>query len=165
MSESFADFAIWQAASIADPSLGNSIIKIENTSNIQLTYCVLKSFDKKITDVTGVQSETDVHPDTGPSGLFVELQIQLDRSISSQTFLETLLRWYGTQNTNSDFNRGFLGLENDDNPELDLVPAANLGYKIVRVESIDPIDFKSRQRYRIILQLGGRTLDMPIFAP
>lgn len=163
MSEAFADFAIWQAASIADPSLNGSTIKIVDTSDIQLSYCILKSFDKKRTDITGVQSEVDVHPDTGPSGLFVEIQIQIDRGLTSQTFLETLMRWYGTQNTNSDFNRGFLGLENDDNPELDLVPAANLGYKIAHVEAIDPIDFKSRQRYRIILQLGGRTLDMPVF--
>ncbi len=163
MSQEFADFAIWQAASLGDPSLSGATYKIENSSQIQLHYCIPKRFDKKITDITGVQSDENVHPDTGPAGAFVELQIQIDRSTSSPEFLKTLLRWFGTQNTDSDFKRGFLGLANDDNPELDLVPAATLGYKVVHFGQIDPIDFKSRQIYQVLLQFGGRALDLPVF--
>lgn len=163
MSEEFADFALWQAKTLIDPSLGNADFKIETSALIFLHYCVPKRWDKKITDVTGVQNEEDVHPDTGPAGGFVELQIQLDRSASTPEFLKTLLRWYGTQNTDSDFKRGFLGLANDDNPELDLVPAALLGYKLVHFGQIDPIGFKARQLYQILLQFGGRALDLPVF--
>jgi len=163
MSQEFADFAIWQAASLLDPSLGGATYKIESSTQIQLDYCIPKRFDKKITDVTGVQNEEDVHPDTGPAGGFVELQVTIDRSASSPEFLKLLLRWYGSQNTDSDFNRGFLGLANDDNPELDLVPAALLGYKLVHFGQIDPIDFKSRQRYQILLQFGGSALSLPVF--
>ena len=163
MSEEFADVAIWQAASLIDPSLVGATYKIENSAQIHLHYCIPKRWDKKLTDVTGVQSDEDVHPDTGPAGGFVELQIQLDRSASSPEFLKTLLRWYGTQNTDSDFKRGFLGLSNDDNPELDLVPAALLGYRIVHFGQIDPVDFKSRQIYQILLQFGGPALSLPVF--
>lgn len=163
MSEAFADFAIWQAASLGNPSLAGATFKIQNSAQIHLDYCILKNFDKKRTDVTGVQSDVDVHPDTGPAGFFVQLQITIDRGASSPELLKTLMRWYGTQNTNSDFNRGFLGLETDDNTELELVPAANLGYKLVHSSQIDPVDFKARQIYQIILQLGGRVLDMPVF--
>lgn len=164
MSQEFADFSLWQALSLAQPDEANAVFKISSTqAGILLDYCTLKSLDKKRTDVTGVQSDVDVHPDTGPAGFFVELQIIVDRKSVNPEILKTLIRWYGTQNTNSDFNRGFLGLENDDNPDLDLVPAANLGYKIIRAAQIDPIDFKSRQIYQIVLQLGGKALNLPVF--
>lgn len=163
MSEEFANFAIWQAASLGSPGLGSATYKIESSALINLHYCIPKRWDKKITDITGVQSDENVHPDTGPAGGFVELQIQLDRGTSSPEFLKTLLRWYGTQNTDSDFKRGFLGLSNDDNPELDLVPSALLGYKIVHFGIIDPVDFKSRQLYQIMLQFGGKATSLPVF--
>lgn len=163
MSEEFTAFAIWQAASLGDPSKAGATFKIESSSTIRLDYCIPQLWTKRRTDITGVQEDESVHPDTGPAGGFVELQITLDRGVSLPLFLKTLLRWFGTQNTNSDFKRGFLGLENDDNPGLDLVPAAKLGYRLIQFGIISPIDYKAKQTYRILLQFGGRALDLPVF--
>lgn len=164
MSEEFSDFSLWQALSLAQPDEANAVFKISSSqAGILLDYCILKSLDKKRTDVTGVQSDVDVHPDTGPAGFFVELQITIDRKIVNSEILKTLTRWYGTLNTNSDFKRGFLGLENDDNPGLDLVPAVNLGYRVIHASQIDPVDFKARQIYQIVLQFGGKVTDLPVF--
>ncbi len=163
MSEEFADFAIWIAASLGDPSKAGSSFVITNTSQIKLEYCIPISWTKKRTDVTGVQEEADVHPDTGPAGGLVELQITIDRTTSTPEFLKTLLRFYGTQNTDSDFKRGFLGLENDDNPPLDLEPSASLGYRLIQFGIISPVSFKAKQTYKILLQLGGAAISLPVF--
>ena len=163
MSEEFADFAIWQAASLADPSKAGATFKIESSDTIRFDYCVPSSWTKKRTDPTGVQGTEDVQPDTGPAGGLVELQVTLDRGASLPEFLKTLLRWYGTQNTNSDFRRGFLGLENADNPALDLVPSATIGYRLLQYGVISPVDFKAKQTYRVLLQFGGSALSLPIF--
>jgi len=163
LSEEFTDFAIWQALSLAQPAKADATFKIESSSTIRLDYCIPQLWTKRRTDLTGTQEDEDVHPDTGPAGGFVELQVTLDRGVALPEFLKTLLRWYGTQNTNSDFKRGFLGLENSDNPALDLVPSATIGYRMIQYGVIGPIDFKAKQTYRILLQFGGSALSLPVF--
>lgn len=163
MSEEFTNFAIWQALSLADPSKAGATFKIESSATIRLDYGIASQWTKRRTDITGTQEDEDVHPDTGPAGGFVELQVTLDRGVALPEFLKTLLRWYGTQNTNSDFKRGFLGLENSDNPALDLVPSATIGYRLIQFGQISPIDFKAKQTYRILLQFGGSALSLPVF--
>ena len=164
MSESFSAFGLWQAASLTSPGLADATYKIQNSSTVKLVYCAPKSMDKKRTDVTGVQSDVNVHPDTGPAGLTVEIMLAIDRGAADQlSILTNLLRWYGTQNTNNVFKRGFLGLSSDDNNPLNVTPTATLGYKLIHAEQTNPVDYKSRQMFTILLQLGGRVLDMPIF--
>jgi len=163
LSEEYTNFAIWQAASLGDPSKAGATFKIESSATIRLDYGIPSLWTKKRTDLTGVQEDEDVHPDTGPAGGFVELQVTIDRGASLPVFLKTLLRWYGTQNTNSDFKRGFLGLENADNPALDLVPSATIGYRLIQFGILSPIDYKGKQTYRILLQFGGSALSLPVF--
>ncbi len=163
MSEEFDAFAIWFALSIGSPGKASATSKIENSATIKLDYCIPTNWAKKRTDVTGAQEETDVHPDTGPAGAFVELQVTIDRGTSTPAFIKELIRWYGTQNTDSDFKRGRLGLENDDNPELDLVPSATIGYKLIQFGIISPVSYKAKQTYKILLQFGGPALSLPVF--
>lgn len=164
MSEEYATLKLWQAPTPALNFFGSKVRGFETGAQIKLDYCIPFNWQKKRTDVTGVQSEEDVHPDTGPAGAFVDIQIVVDRStdIAPDNFLTSLIKWYGTQNTNNIFKRGFLGLENEDNPELDALPQTNLGYKLVSYGVIDPLDFKGRQVYKILLQLGGKANDLPI---
>ena len=165
MSQEFITFQIWFAASLGSPTfaLAASNKKFQNDSQIHLDYCIPKDWAKKRTDVTGVQSDEDVHPDTGPAGAFVELQFTVDRgSAVSQDFLTALIRMYGEQNTTSEFKRGAIGLINSDNPQLDITtPLADLGYRLIQYGQINPIDFKSRQIYKVLLQLGGKAIDLP----
>ena len=153
MSEEFSTFTLTQQGS--SNTIGTAI------SGVNLDYCIAKNFSKKRTDVTGVQSGTPIHPDTGPAGAFVEIQTTLDRSVSDVAMLATLITWYGTQNTNSTFKRGFLSLINTDNPELNLTTAtATAGYRLIQFEQLDPIDFKGRQVYRILIQFSGDTTQL-----
>ena len=165
MSEEFATFQLWIAKSLASPlfSGADADKKFENDSQIVLDYCIPKQFSKKRTDVTGVQSDQNVHPDTGPAAALVEVQFTVNRgSVLVQDFLSVLIKMYGIQNTDSDFRRGFIGMDNSDNPQLSIPsPSATLGYKMVQFEQIDAIDFKSRQIYRVLLQLQGKAIDLP----
>ncbi len=164
----FETFQLWQAASLALPGFDNADDnrKFENDTQVKLDYCIPSLFVKKRTDTTGVQSEQDVHPDTAPAGGFVEAQITIDRkSVLTQDVLSALIYWYGTQNTNSVFKRGFLGLINTDNPQLDIpTPSATLGYRLVQFQQLNPVDFPARQIFRIMLQLGGKATDLPNLA-
>lgn len=165
MSQEFATLQLWIAASLGSPSFASadSDKKFENDSQIKLDFCIAKQFAKKRTDVTGVQSDQNVHPDTGPAAALVEIQFTVDRStILTQDFLSVLIRMYGIQNTDSDFKRGFIGLQNSDNPQLSIpLPSASLGYKMIQFEQIDAIDYKARQIFRVLLQLGGKAIDLP----
>lgn len=165
MSQEFATFQIWIATSLGSATfaLAASNKKFQNDSQILLDYCVPKEWAKKRTDTTGVQSDEDVHPDTGPAGAFVEIQFTVNRgSVLAQDFLTALIRMYGEQNTDSEFKRGFVGLINSDNPQLDITtPTATLGYRLIQYGQINPVDFKSRQIYRVLLQLGGKAIDLP----
>ena len=163
MSQEFQTLQLWQALSIGSPSFSSSTNKFQNDVQINLEYCVPLNWTKKRTDVTGVQNDQGIHPDTGPAGAFVEIQFTVDRSVTQiQDFLSVLIKMYGTQNTNSEFRRGFIGLINSDNPQLDVTtPTATLGYKIVSFGQINPIDYKSRQMYRVLLQLQGKAINLP----
>jgi hypothetical protein len=166
MVEDFDTIRIWQAKALAPNNTyatADADRKFSNVDNpeIHLDYCIASNWSKKRTDTTGVQSEVDVHPDTGPAGGFVEIQLTIDRSIGGSTLLDTLLKWYGTINTDSDFRRGFIGLENTDNDELNLIPLPTIGYRLVQFQQINPVDFQARQIYRILLQFGGLALDLP----
>lgn len=166
MAEDFDTIKIWQAKGLAPNNTyatADADRKFSNEDNpeIHLDYCIPSLWAKKRTETTGVQNEVDVHPDTGPAGAFVEIQLTIDRSIAGSTLLDTLIKWYGTQNTNSDFKRGFIGLENTDNDELNLVPLPTIGYRMVQFQQINPVDFQARQIYRITLQLGGLATALP----
>ena len=165
MSQEFATFQLFIASSLGSPNFASADAnkKFENDSQIVLDFCIPKQFSKKRTDITGVQNEQNVHPDTGPAGALVELQFTVNRSsVVVQDFLTALINMYGIQNTDSDFRRGFIGLSNSDNPQLSIpTPSATLGYKLVQFEQIDAIDYKARQIYRVLLQLQGKATDLP----
>jgi len=165
MSQEFATFQLWIAPSLGSPGFAaaDANKKFQNDAQIQLDYCIPQQWVKKRTSTTGVQSDEDVHPDTGPAGAFVEIQFTVNRgTVLAQDFLTALINMYGIQNTNSEFRRGSIGLINSDNPQLDITtPLALLGYRLIQFAQIDPIDYKSRQIYRVLLQFGGRAVNLP----
>jgi len=165
MSQEFATLQIWIAASLGSATFAqaDSNKKFENDAQIKLDYCSPQLWVKKRTDVTGVQSDEDVHPDTGPAGAFVEIQFTVDRSnVLAQDFLSALIHMYGIILTDNEFKRGRIGLINSDNPQLDIItPTATLVYKLVQFQEIDPIDYKSRQIFKVVLQLAGKAVNLP----
>lgn len=166
MSE-YSTFTLFQALSLAQNTKANAVRSItSDTAGITLDYCIPKQFTKKKTDVAGAESDEAIGPDTGPAGQFVELMITIDRTSSLQgESLETLLNWHGNINTKLPFRRGFLGLENADNPALDLDPVLELGYKQADFRLINPVANKGKQQYLILLELLGDVKNLPIFGP
>ena len=164
MSQEYATFTIFQALDLVQNTSATAVRKIESGANIQLVYCIPKKFSKRRTDVSGAETEAEAKPDTGPASAFVEIMFTADRGAAQQqTILDTLLQWYRLRNTALPFRRGFLGLENEDNPSLDLDPEQFLGYKLADFQIVDPIDFKGLQKWVVTLEFGGNTNDLPVF--
>lgn len=161
MSEEFDEFQLWYADGLAPNNTyaaqTDNSLKFQNDSQIKLDYCIPVNWSKRRTDLTGVQSDEGVYPDTGPAGAFVELQLTVDRtSVLAQDFIAVLINYYDILNTDSDFPRGRLGLTNTDNPQFDVTPVPTMGYRMIQFMQIDPMDNKGRQIYRILLQRAGK---------
>ena len=167
MSEEYSTFTLFQALSLSLNTKADAVRSIStDTPEIHLDYCIPKKFTKKITDISAAESDEQIGPDTGPSGQFVEMMITIERKGSDQQeTLQTLLQWQGIINTALPFRRGFLGLENADNPSLDLDPVLILGYKIVDFHQINPVSNKGKIQYVILLELQGGTTELPVFGP
>lgn len=167
MSEEYSTFTLFQALSLSLNTKADAVRSIStDTSIIHLDYCIPKKFTKKQTDISAAESDEQIGPDTGPAGQFVELQITIDRtSADAQETLETLLQWHGLINTALPFRRGFLGLENSDNPTMNLDPILTLGYKLVDFKPINPVSNKGTIQYTILLELQGGVLELPAFGP
>jgi hypothetical protein len=164
LSQAYASLILFQALNLVQNTPADAVRKIETGPNISLDYCIAKQWAKRRTDVSGAQTEEEVGPDTGPSGGFVEIKITIDRSqADQQDTLNTLLQWYRLLNTALPFRRGFLGLENTDNPSLNLNPTTTLGYKLISFQMINPVDNKGKQEYIITIQFLGNTNDLPVF--
>ncbi len=162
MSQEYATFNLFEALSLAQNTSTDAVREIKDGANIELVYCIPKRFAKRRTDISAAEAEEEIGPDTGPAGQFVELRIMVDRkSAAQQDFLNTLLIWHGSINTALPFKRGFLGLENQDNPSLNLDPLANIGYQLSSFEPINPVGDKGTQEYIILIQLRGDVKNLP----
>lgn len=155
MSQEFSSFKIWEAKNIEENTYEQSDYKFENTDQIQLDYCIARNYTKRQTDTTGVESVDGNYPDTGPAAAFIDIQLTILRTESTPAFINNLLRWYYQIQTAIPFIRGNLGLENTDNPFLNVVPVANKGYKLSEFKQVTAQDYKGKQMYLITLQRCG----------
>lgn len=154
----FDTFQIWEAKGVApNNTFAMSDHTIENNDELHLDYCI-PMFSKRQTNVTGVESPEENHPDTGPAGAFVELQFTAIRADVDYTddFLAQLIRWYQLINTEHPFLRGFLGLTNTDNPRLNTVPTSTQGYRLIDFRQVTPQTYHGKQTFVVRLQRGGK---------
>lgn len=167
MSEEYASLTLFQALSIEKNTKVDAVRKISTDNDwIKLVYCIPKNFSKTLTDVSPAEGEEKVGPDTGPATQFIEIMILVDRQAADrQDTLQTLMQWHGALNTKIPFRRGFIGLENSDNPTLNLNPTATIGYREIEFMEVNPTGNKGKIQYVIKLELKGSTLNLPVFTP
>ena len=161
----FDELIIFEALSIAQNTKAHAVRSISTTqASVSMNYCIPLRFAKRQTDVSGAETEDEIGPDTGPAGAMIEIGLIIDRNQTGhQDVLQTLLQWYGNINTKRNFRGGFLGLENTDNPALNLNPKAQLGYKLIGFNQINPSDSKGQQLLTLTLQFEGDVKDLPVF--
>lgn len=159
----FDTFKLWYAASIANNSfaLADADKRIENTTTptgeeIQLIYCIPTQFQKRVTDVSNALAVDPKAPDTGTAGSYVTLRFAQKRNVaptvSALTKLRDMFYLFGTDDT---FISGRFGLENTDNPELDCLPIANAGYRMVSFKQEPNQNQAALLTYEVVLRFLG----------
>ena len=159
---SFDAFTQYYAESLSDNEPADATLKITNSDGISLIYCRPMDFSKRQTDTSNAQSEDRTSPDTGTAKAAVELRFSQDRSTAPTTnVLDTLLQmFYKPRVPDADgFRKARFGLENDDNPELNVTPTALGGYKLTRFYQEPNPDTPSLNTYIVQLDfIGDHTL-------
>ena len=155
MSFAFGDLTLYKALSIAQNDAASSTDKIVTSETIKCQYCIPKNFTKRMADLTAPESQDPATPDTGVAMNVVEILFQIDRGPANEIVLDKLMTWFYTPAEDAIFKRGFLGLLNDDNPELDLKPIALAGYRIITFQQIPDTENPASQQFLVQLQFEG----------
>ncbi len=155
MSLAFEDLTLYKALSIAQNTAAQSVDKIVTDTNIKIQYCIPINFSKRQADLTAPESQDPATPDTGVGMNIVEILFQIDRGVAGQIVLDKLMTWFYTIAEDIVFKRGFLGLLNTDNPELDLKPIALAGYRIISFQQIPDTEHPASQQFKVHLQFQG----------
>ncbi len=165
MSLDFEDLTLYKALSILNNTAAQSVDKIVTDDNIKCQYCIPKNFTKRMADLTAPESTDPTTPDTGVAMNLVEILFQVDRSVADQVVLKKLMTWFYTPAEDKIFKRGFLGLLNTDNPELDLKPIALAGYRIITFLQIPDTEHPASQQFYVQLQFEGDHTQLGAFQP
>ncbi len=152
----FENFTLYYALSIAQNDAANATLKISNTDEIKLIYCIPDEFAKRVTDTSNALAIDKTEPDTGSGRIMVELQITQERTTAPTTnVLEILNEMFFTKSNDVDFRKGRFGLVNDDNPELNVEPVKFGGYKFAGFRQIPTPNEPGLQKFNIKLSFVG----------
>ena len=156
MSLAFRDCTLYKALSIANNTAAQSVSKIEALGgDIRCQYCIPRQFNKRQTDLTSPDEPDPTSPDTGTAMNIVEILFLVDRTTANQPVLTRLMEWFYELNTDPTFKRGFLGLLNQDNPQLDLKPIALAGYRLISFQMLPDIENSGVQQILVRINFQG----------
>lgn len=135
----YEEFKLWYATGVSpNNTFATATIKLQNTTTpageeISLIYCNPLIFAKRSTDVSNAIAVDPRSPDTGTGASDVVLRFASKRGVTPRTvsILDTLLEMFYQKGNDDTFESGRFGLENDDNPELDVLPIPTAGYKFL----------------------------------
>jgi hypothetical protein len=126
----FETFTLFYAKSLAENGAADALLKITNADKVKLVYCIPIDFTKRQTDTSNAQAEDKTSPDTGTARAGIEIRFTQERDVApSVNVLKTLMDMFYKKSNDVDFRKARFGLENDDNPELDVTPTNVGGYK------------------------------------
>lgn len=131
----FEDFTLYVADTIAANKSSQGILTISNdTTELKLIYCIPRQFTKRQTDTSNAQAQDKTSPDTGTAKAGVELRFEQERKTTLSTttdVLAILLKMFYTIASTDVFRKARFGLISKDNPQLDVNPTAQAGYKFI----------------------------------
>lgn len=160
----FQTFKIWYAKSLAQNTFGNAddnrkiqdVATPEETS-VKLLSVIPTSFQKRATDQSAALAADKTSPDTGTAlnNVTIRFTQQREATLIAPTILTRLINIFYLKSSDDDFQKGRIGLENTDNPELDVLPIATAGYKFLSFHQ-EPNDQKiSLQTWELVLGFVG----------
>lgn len=135
--------------------------KIENVTSptkeaISLIYCMPNPFQKRMTDVSEALASDPTKPDTGTAGANVILRFtQLREQTPTIPVLAQLLEMFYLKSSDDTYLKGRFGLENTDNPQLDVLPLPTAGYKFLRFKQEPNQNNPAIMIYEITLEFLG----------
>ena len=157
-------FKFWYSKGIgADNTFANAdnTRKIENKTTpakeaISLIYCLPSPFQKRVTDVSEALASDPTKPDTGTAGANVILRFTQQRE-QTRTIpvLDQLLEMFYLKSSDDVYLKGRFGLENTDNPQLDVLPLPSAGYKFLRFKQEPNQDKNALQIWELTLDFVG----------
>jgi len=157
-------FKLWFAKGV-DPNntfaLAETTEKIENSDTptgeqIKLIYCMPSVFAKRQTDVSEALAADPTSPDTGTGASMVTLRFAQKRDVARTVpVLPILLRMFYLKSSDDIFDKGRFGLENTDNPELDVLPIPTAGYKFVSFKQEPNQNTSNIQIWEVVLKFLG----------
>jgi hypothetical protein len=156
-------FKIWYANSLGLNAFTSADLglRIENTSaplgeEIQLIYVIPSMFAKRQTDVSNALAVDPTSPDTGTAGSNVTIRFTQNRTVTPTVpVLAKLLAIFYKLQSDDNFEKGRIGLETSDNPELDCLPVALAGYKLISFKQEPNQDKPALLTYEVVLKFLG----------
>ena len=156
-------FKIWFAKSLANNSfaLADATARIQNLTSpvgeaVSLMYVIPSSFAKRVTDVSNALAVDPTAPDTGTGQSNVIVRFVQKREVTPTIpVLPKLLEIFYNLQSDDDFQKGRMGLESTDNPELDCLPIATAGYKMLSFKQEPNQNFPAVQIWEVVLKFVG----------
>ena len=157
MATEWEDFKFWYAKSLTENSANDAELFLTNANGVSLVYVRMGPFLKRVTDTSNIQAQDKKAPDSGNALAQVEIQIAFNRETAQTepTPTEILTKMFFLAGNDPDFREGRFGLENKDNPELDMVPIASAGYRLMSAEQDPNKSTPAIQIFTIQIQILG----------
>ena len=159
----FETFKIWYAKSLSNNkfSQADGNIKVRDFSSpikqsVQLIYVIPSQFRKRETDVSEALAVDPSSPDTGTAMSDVIVRfVQKREEALSTSVLPLLLNMFYVKSSDKDFEKGRIGLESSDNPDLDCLPVKLAGYKFKGFKQEPNQDKTALQTWEVTLKFLG----------
>ena len=156
-------FKIWFAKSVANNEFADAdaTARIENLTTpvgeaVSLIYVIPSNFAKRVTDVSNALATDPTAPDTGTGQSNVTVRFVQKREVTPTIpVLPKLLEIFYNLQSDDDFQKGRMGLENSDNPELDCLPIPTAGYKMLSYKQEPNQNFPAVQIWEVVLKFVG----------
>lgn len=134
-------FKLWYALGVAPNNTfalqSNANRKLENVTTptgeeISLIYCLPNPFAKRQTDTSEALAVDPTSPDTGTGASNIIIRFTQERGVTPTIpVLAKLIEMFYLKSSDDVFLKGRFGLENTDNPQLDVLPLVDAGYKFL----------------------------------
>jgi len=123
---------------------------------ISLIYCLPNSFAKRTTDVSEALAVDPTAPDTGTGSSNILLRFeQLREQTPTIPVLAKLLEMFYLKSSDDTYLKGRFGLESTDNPQLDVLPLPDAGYKFLSFKQEPNQNNPALQIWEIALKFVG----------
>lgn len=150
---------LWRSAALGNTHTSADRIELDDTAATPDARTGLMNIravmDKSKPKNSEPFAESVIKADTGYDGTMLELEILLDETDGDSLAPRRLLRWASENQTPRLFPNGNIGLKTVFLKEYDLVPTANDGYKIIKMDDYRDNSFPAKRILKLYLEHSG----------